>query len=431
METTLMSKVKKDPYSELKEILTQMGIPQETHDQIIEETGQVKSIEEYFGRDGLMAKFFGKRIEELMRAELTAHLGYKKHDATTREATATDNYRNGSFPKDLQTSSGEVTIAVPRDRAGSFAPKILPKGECKTNELENRIISMYGRGMTNSDVREHLIETYGVELSDAEISIITDKILPQIRDWQLRPLESAYVIIWLDCIYTPIRIEGKVSQRAVYVALGLDKLGRKDILSLWVSDGAESSRYWLNVLQEIKARGVNDILIVCTDGLTGFGESLKAVYPRTIHQKCIVHQIRNTLKYLNSCDKKAVLKDLKTVYTALTETEAKKNLDKVKEIWGKKYPAALKSWYNNWTELSAFFDFPLEIRRIMYTTNTLESVNRQLRKVTKNRSVFPTQDAALKLFYLAGHNASKKWTNSIHNWASVLNQLYIHFEGRI
>jgi transposase-like protein len=426
-----MPKIKKDPDYESRQILIEAGFSEEVQDQILAESAKAESMDDFFGRDGIMAKFFGKRIEDLMRAELTGHLGYSKHDSNQRNIQHSDNYRNGSFPKTIHTSNGSATISVPRDRNGDFESRVLPKGERKTNELENRIISMYGRGLTNSDVKEHLIETYGVEISEAEISIITDKILPEIQEWQNRVLESTYVIVWLDCIHSPIRIEGKVEQRATYIALGLTKQGKKEILGMWVSDGAESAKYWLSVLQELKARGVQDILIACTDGLTGFNESLKAAYPKTIHQKCIIHQIRNTLKYINSKDQKQYLQDLKTVYTATTETQAKINLDKVSETWKKKYPAAAKSWYDNWTQLSAFFDFPPEIRKIMYTNNALEALNRQLRKTTKNRSVFPTQDSVLKLYYLAGKNAAKKWTTAMHNWASVLNQLTIHFEDRI
>lgn len=426
-----IQKIKQDNQAELRAILTQMGIPAEAHDQIITDTGQAKSMDDFFGKDGLMAKFFGKRIEELLKAELTGHLGYPKSNALARDFTGSVNYRNGSFPKTIQTSAGSVAVEIPRDRNGDFEPKLLPKGVRNTNELENRIISMYGRGLTNSDVKEHLLETYGVSLSEAEISIITDKIIPEIQDWQSRLLEPLYVLIWLDCIHAPIRIEGKVEQRAVYVALGLTRLGHKEILGLWISDGAESSKYWLSVLQDLKNRGITDILIACTDGLTGFNESLKAVYPKAIHQKCIVHQIRNTLKFINSRDQKVFLQDLKTVYTAPTENQAKLNLDKTKIAWEKKYPSALKSWYENWTELSAFFDFPPDIRRIMYTNNALEALNRQLRKPTKNRSVFSTPNAALKLYYLAGQNAARKWTSSMQNWASVLNQLTIHFQGRI
>jgi transposase-like protein len=394
-------------------------------EEIQKELGRAESIDDFFGKDGIFSKLFARTIEEMLEAELTTHLGYEKHEAKGRNS---GNSRNGKRRRGLQTSAGQQTIQVPRDRNGEFESRLLE--ERRSNELERKITALYARGTTTRDIQETIAEIYGVEVSPATISAITDKIWPLVEEWQNRPLNGIYPIVYLDALHLNLRREGKIEKVAVYIVLAVDTDGHKDVLGIWVGDGGEGANFWLNVLTELQNRGVNDILIACVDGLTGFPQAIEAIFPQAIVQRCVIHQIRHTLRYVTWADQKEFMKDLKRVYQASSREEAEVNLLELGDKWGKTYPAAIRSWENNWLELSAYFDYPSEIRRLIYTTNIIEGYNRQLRKVTKNKSIFPTPKSVRKLLYLAHTNIQKKWSMPIANWAKIRNQLAIRFEGR-
>jgi len=389
----------------------------------------VKSVEELIGKNGLITDLFKDTIQTMMEAELTNQLGYPKNMKIL--APGIGNKRNGSYNKKIRTSFGEAKIDVPRDRNGDYEPQIIPKHQSNTNELERKIISMYGKGMTVSDLNEHLADMYGIEVTDPMISQITDKIIPQIQEWQTRRLEKVYPIIYLDAIHFKIRDQGAVSTKAAYIVLGIDVNGKKDILGMWIGE-EEGSKFWLAIVTELNNRGVEDVLIACCDNLNGFTEAISAVFPKTIIQKCVVHQIRNSLKYIVSKDQKAFLADLKKVYRADTRKEAENSLLELGDKWGKKYPLVIKSWENNWSELSAYFEYCAPIRKIIYTTNAIEGLNRQIRKVTKNKSVFPTRTSLEKILFLAARDIMKRWTGRpLSNWAQTVSQLAIHFPDRL
>lgn len=344
---------------------------------------------------------------------------------------ATANSRNGYSKKTVMSSAGNIELDIPRDRDGEFEPKLIGKNQTKLDDsIENRIISMYAKGMTVRDISDHINEAYGFDVSESMVSRITDKVLPLIREWQARPLESIYAIVFLDAIHYPVRQDGRIVKKAVYVALGLDLEGRKDILGMWVGEN-ESSKYWLNVLNELKNRGISDILITCTDNLNGFDEAIHAVYPKTDLQHCIIHQIRNSTKYVSYKDLKALMADLKKVYTALTEPEAYANLETFNEIWGKKYPKIFESWSRNWANLTTYFQYPKEIRKIIYTTNQIENLNRAFRKVTKSKAAFPSDESLMKMLYLAMIDITAKWTGKRFDWTPIRLQLNIFYGERI
>jgi len=397
-------------------------------DKIQAELSSAQSIDDFFGREGIFARLFSKTLEQMLEAELTAHLGYEKYEAKGRKS---GNSRNGKYKRQVRTSGGKSEIAVPRDRNGEFEPKILHKYETSSNELEDKIVTLYAKGLTTGDIRASLQEMYGVDVSEATISTVTDKVWPLVEAWQNRTLASVYAIVYLDAIYVHLRREGRIERTAVYIVLGVDLEGRKDALGHWVGDGVEGAKFWTSVLGELQARGVKDILIACMDGLAGFPDALHAVFPKTVVQRCIVHQIRNSLKYVVYKDQDAFIRDLKAIYQAPSRDQAETALLNLAETWGGKYPSAVKSWETNWPELSAFFDFPPEIRRLIYTNNGIESYNRQLRKVTKNKAVFPTNDSVRKLLYLAHRDLAKKWTMPLPNWANILNQLVVYFPSRV
>jgi len=356
------------------------------------------------------------------------HLGYEKHDYDNKN---TDNSRNGSTKKTIKTGSiGKVEIEIPRDREGEFEPKIIPKHSRILEGLEDKIISMYSKGMSVRDIEMHIEDIYGMKLSPGTVSNITDRVFPLIKAWQTRPLEKVYAFIFLDAIHYNVRQDGAIVSKAAYVVIGIDIKGKKDVLGLYIGEN-ESSKYWLTVLNELKNRGVKDLLICSTDGLPGFKEAIRAVFPKCEIQRCIIHQIRNTFKYLDSKNAKEFMNDLKTIYKAVNEEAAMENLIKMKEKWGKKYAQALKSWENNWDTLSTFFKYPEEIRKIMYTTNIIESLNRQYRKVTKSKSIYPTDDSLLKSLYLSTEDITKKWTMRVQNWNFILGQLEVRFAERI
>ena len=367
----------------------------------------------------------GDTMEQMLKAELDEHLDYEYG-----EKPLSLNTRNGSSKKTVKSSYGNIDLNIPRDREGSFEPQALKKYQKDISNIENQIISMYAKGMTTRDISTHIKEIYGFGISESMVSKITNKILPTIEEWQNRPLEKVYPFVFLDAIHYHVRENNIVVKKAVYIALGYNTEGYKEILGMWVGEN-ESSKYWLLVLNQLKERGLEDILIVSTDNLSGFSQAIESVYPKTEIQKCVIHQIRNSTKFVSYRDIKELMKDLKTVYKASTEELALSNLDIFEEKWGKKYPMCVNSWRNNWAELATYFKYPEGIRKLTYTTNSIENFNRQLRKVTKNKTIFPCDYALQKSLYLAMVNASSKWTSRIRGWDQILSQLSIFFEGRI
>ena len=376
----------------------------------------------------LFKKTIAEFVEVGLESELDNKLGYEPYDVKNK---ATDNSRNGHSKKTLRTSMGKVDIDVPRDRNGVFEPKILPKNQTSiSQDMESKIISMYAKGMSTSDIEEHIRDIYGLEISDTTVSRITDKVLPVAKEWQQRPLESVYAVVFLDAIHYHVRSEGQIIKKAVYIAIGVDMDGRKDVLGMWVGEN-ESAKFWAGVLNSLRNRGVEDILIACTDNLTGFAQAIEAVFPKTDIQNCIIHQLRNSSKYVSYKDIKALMADLKKVYTAATEEAALDALDSFAAAWDSKYPKISKSWYENWPNLSTYFKFPPELRKLIYTTNTIEGFNRQLKKVTKAKSVFPTDDSLFKMLYLAMKDITKKWTGRRQDWSRIYAQLVIYYGDRI
>ena len=367
-------------------------------------------------------------VEGSLNSELDTELGYEPYDVKNK---VTDNSRNGHSKKTLRTSMGKVDIDVPRDRNGDFEPKILPKNQTSiSQDMESKIISMYAKGMSTSDIEEHIRDIYGLEISDTTVSRITDKVLPAAKEWQQRPLESIYAVVFLDAIHYHVRSEGQIIKKAVYIAIGVNMEGRKDVLGMWVGEN-ESAKFWAGVLNNLRNRGVEDILIACTDNLTGFSQAIEAVFPKTDIQNCIIHQLRNSSKYVSYKDIKALMADLKKVYTAVDEASALNALDAFAEIWDSKYPRISKSWYDNWANLSTYFKFPQELRKLIYTTNTIEGFNRQLKKVTNAKPVFPTDDSLFKMLYLAMKDITKKWTGRRQDWSRIYAQLAIYYGDRI
>ena len=374
-----------------------------------------------------LKEMFGETIQRMLEAELENELGYSKYNYKDKK---TSNCRNGYSKKDVQTDMGEVQLQVPRDRKGEFEPVVVKKHQNDVSSIEDQVLSMYAKGMSVRDIQTHLSDIYGVEASPALISNITDKIMPVIRDWQSRPLQEVYAVLFLDAIHYKVRQEGQIVNKAAYMIIGIDLDGQKDVLGMWIGE-SESAKFWLNILNELKNRGVKDILITSVDNLSGFSEAISACFPKTQIQKCIVHQIRNSTRYVSYQDLKKFTTDLKPIYKAISEEKALEELDRFEEKWGKKYPLAIKSWRSNWTELATFFRYPAEIRKIIYTTNIIESYHRQLRKVTKPKSVFPTDDSLLKILYLITVDITKKWTGRIQNWGLILAQFSIYFEDRL
>lgn len=376
----------------------------------------------------LFKETIGEFMENSLEAELDEELGYSKYDYRNK---ATNNSRNGHSSKRLKTSFGEIEIETPRDRKGEFEPQLVKKNQTSVSQdVENKILSMYAKGMTTSDIESHIRDIYGLEVSDSTISRVTDKILPILRDWQSRPLEPIYAVVFLDAIHFHVRSEGQIVKKAVYIAIGINLEGRKDVLGMWVGEN-ESAKYWATVLNSLKNRGLEDILIVCTDNLTGFSQAIEAIYPKTDIQNCIIHQLRNSSKYVSYKDLKELMADLKQVYAAVDEAAALDALDEFARKWDGKYPKISKSWRENWANLSTYFKFPEEVRRLIYTTNMIEGFNRQLRKVTKSKSVFPTDDSLLKMLYLAMIDITAKWTGRRQDWARIYAQLAIFYEDRL
>ena len=367
----------------------------------------------------------GGTIKEMMEAEMNQHLGYEKSERSNN-----DNYRNGYKHKQVNSSYGSMDIKVPQDRQSTFQPQIVKKRQKDISDIDQKIISMYAKGMTTRQISDTIEDIYGFETSEGFISDVTDKILPQIEDWQNRPLDEVYPILYIDAIHYAVRDNGIIRKLAAYVILGINMEGKKEVLTIQVGDN-ESSKYWLSVLNELKNRGVKDILILCADGLTGMKEAIAAAFPKTEYQRCIVHQVRNTLKYVPEKDRKAFAADLKTIYQAPDEKKALAALERVSEKWSSKYPNSMKRWKDNWDAISPIFKFSSTVRKVIYTTNAIESLNSVYRRLNQQRSVFPSDTALLKALYLSTFEATKKWTSSIRNWAQVYGELSIMYEGRL
>lgn len=391
------------------------------------EVRKCKTMEDVVGKNGLMQKLFKDVIQQLLEAEMEEHLGRERHE---RSNEINPNYRNGYSSKTIESSFGEVGLDIPRDRKSQFEPKVVKKYETVCNELDKKIIGLYACGMSVRDIQSEMEELYGIDVSPAMISKITDKVVEAAAEWQSRELDEIYPIVYMDAMHFKVRDDNKIVSKAAYICMALDMKGKKDILGIWIGE-SEGAKFWLSVCNDLKNRGVRDILIACMDGLKGLPEAIKTVYPDVSIQTCIVHQIRNSLKYIASKDQREFMKDLKSVYRAFNEETALQNLDILKDKWYSKYSVVIDSWYNNWSNLNTYFEYPHEIRRIIYTTNALEGFNRQLRKYTKVRTVFPTDESLRKSLYLSTMKIMEKWTSPNQNWASTLGQLTIMFGDRI
>jgi putative transposase len=386
-----------------------------------------KNPEDLLGQDGLLQQLTKALVERALDGELTHHLGYEKHSSAGDNS---GNSRNGSTPKTMKGRRGQVQIDVPRDRNSEFEPQLVKKGQTRFDGLDENIISLYSRGMTQREIQGHLEEIYGVEISPSLISTVTDAVLDEVRAWQSRPLEAVYPVLYLDALQVKVKSQGRVVNKAIYIAFGVNLQGLKEVLGMWASEG-EGAKFWMQVVTELKNRGVQDIFIACVDGLKGFPEAIEAVYPQTQVQLCMVHLVRHSLSYVSHKDRKAVADGLKEVYQAATVEEAERQLAQFEEAWDEAYPVIGRSWRQNWSRVIPMFSYPSEIRRAVYTTNTIESLNMTLRKVSKNRPLFPNDEAVFKLMYLALKNISKRWTMPIRNWSAALNQFAILFEGRV
>jgi len=396
-------------------------------DKLITELTKDATAEELLKDSGLLKELKKRLLETALEAEMTEHLGYEKHSPDGR---GTGNSRNGKTSKRIIGASGDLDIEVPRDRKGDFEPQLVRKRQVRLEGFDKKVLSLYARGITTRELQDHLEEIYEVDVSPALISRVTDAVLDEVKAWQNRPLDSVYPIVYLDAIHLKIRTDGRVQNRAVYVALGVNMTGNKELLGLWIGEN-EGAKFWLNVLTELSNRGLKDILIAAVDGLTGFPDAIASVFPKTEVQLCIVHMVRNSLRYVPWKNRKAVARDLKKIYSAATAEAAEQALGEFEEKWSEQYPMAAKSWRDRWENVTPFFGYPEPIRKVIYTTNAIESLNAQLRKVTRKRGAFPTDDSVRKILYLAIQRASKKWTMPIRNWPEALNYFSIVFEGRV
>ncbi len=394
--------------------------------EIMQQAGlQCESVEDV---QDLFKDMVAMTLENGLEGELDEELGYTKYDYRNKN---TDNSRNGHTEKTLKSSLGDMEISVPRDRKGEFEPQLVKKNQTTlSGDIEEKILSMYAKGMSTADIEAHIRDIYGLSVSDSTISRVTDKIFPIVREWQQRPLESLYAVVFMDAVHFHVRSEGQIVKKAVYIAIGVAMDGKRDVLGMWIGEN-ESAKFWLGILNSLRNRGVEDILIACVDGLTGFPNAIDAVYPKTEIQQCVIHQIRNTTKFVSYKDIKELMKDLKQVYAAVDEQAALTALDAFDGKWGRKYPKIAASWREKWPNLSTYFKYPTEVRKLIYTTNAIENFNRQLRKVTKSKSVFPTDDSLLKMLYLAMMDITKKWTGRRQDWGLIHSQLEIFFADRI
>ncbi len=386
-----------------------------------------KKPEDLIGENGLLKQLTKALVERALAAEMEAHLGHAKNETVTNPA---GNARNGKSSKTLKGEFGELPIEIPRDRHGSFEPQLIPKHQTRWSGFDEKILSLYARGMTVREIQGHLEEMYGTEVSPTLISSVTDAVADEVKAWQSRPLDALYPVVYLDCIHVKVRDAGTVRAKAVYLALGINMAGEKELLGIWIAQ-TEGAKFWLQVITELKNRGVQDIFIACVDGLKGFPEAIETIYPKTAVQLCVVHLVRYSLNYISWKLRKKVALDLRAIYAAATVEEAEQRLDEFEAKWGVAYPPIVQSWRRNWARIIPFFDYPPEIRKVIYTTNAIESVNMSLRKITKNRGSFPSDEALLKLFYLALNNISKKWTMPIRDWKAALNRFTIQFEDRM
>ncbi len=404
--------VKKETNSKGKELL-----------KILQENYEIETVQDI---SAALKDMFKDALQEMMNAEFDSSMGYSKYDKKSEK----DNYRNGTTKKKLKSEFGEFDFETPRDRNGEFEPKIVPKNTRDVSGIEDKIISLYGRGLTTREINEQIQDLYGIEVSATMVSNITDQIIPEIKEWQERPLDEVYPFVFIDAVHFSVREDNRVVKKAAYIVLGINSEGYKEVLGIYIGEN-ESSKYWLGVFNELKERGVKDILIMCSDNLTGIKEAINAAFPNAVQQRCIVHMIRNSVKYVNYKDLKAFTADLKLIYTSKNEKEGYEKLQEVKEKWEEKYASAFKIWESNWDSICPFFQFSEPIRKIMYTTNTIESLNRQFRKYTKTKSVFPTDMALLKCLYLSVKNIDKKWDQAYRNWGPILSELSIMFDNRI
>ena len=386
-----------------------------------------KKPEDLIGENGLLKQLTKRMLERVMAAEMTEHVGYEKNDVAGNNS---GNSRNGKSVKTIKGTFGTLPIEVPRDRNGTYEPQIIGKHQRRFTGFDDKILSLYSRGLTTREIREHLEEMYQVEVSAGLISAVTDEVISEVKTWQNRQLNEVYPIVYMDAIHFKVRDTGQVRNKAVYLAIGVDTDGMKEVLGLWIAQ-TEGAKFWLSVVTELKNRGVNDIFIACVDGLKGFPEAIETVFPKTEVQLCIVHMVRNSLKYVGWKERKAVAADLRLIYTAATESEAEQRLDEFESKWAERYPTISRTWSSNWARVIPFFAHPPEIRRVIYTTNAIESLNMSLRKVTKTRGSFPNDDSLSKLLYLALKNIAKKWTLPVQNWKAALNRFAIIYEDRM
>ena len=386
-----------------------------------------KTAEDVLGKNGVIQKMTKALLERMLEEELTHHLGYEKNDPAGHHS---GNTRNGKTPKTLKTEQGQLPLAIPRDRNGEYEPVVIPKGQTRLAGLDEKIIAMYARGLTTRDIQDHLKDLYGIDVSPGLVSDVTDGVVEEVTAWQSRPLDAVYPIVYLDAIRVKIRDNGSIRNKAVHLCLGVNMEGEKELMGLWIAHN-EGAKFWLSVLTELKNRGMQDMFIACVDGLTGFPEAIETVFPDTQVQLCIVHLVRNSLSFVTWKDRKPVVADLKPVYQAATAEEAEMRLEAFAQKWDEKYPSISKSWRENWVNIIPFFAYPQEIRKVIYTTNAIESMNRSIRKVTKNRGAFPSDEAATKLIFLAMRNIAKKWSKPIRDWKAALNRFVIMFEDRV
>ena len=401
--------------------------PNPLKEMIKEHLAEGRRPEELLEEGGLLQQLTKQLVQLCLEAEMDTHLGYEKG---SRSGTSNENRRNGYSKKTLKSDQGEMTLGIPRDRNAEFEPQIVKKRQTRLAGLDTKVLALYARGMTVRDIQAQLEEMYGVEISPALISNVTDSVMEDVQAWQTRPLDAIYPIVWFDALQVKVRHEQRVINKALYIALAVNLEGQKEILGMWISQN-EGAKFWLSIFTELKNRGLNDILIACVDGLSGLDEALETAFPQVMVQTCIVHMVRNSTKYVSYKHRKELCKDLKTIYQSRTEKEALNNLDLFAEKWDSKYPMISKSWKDRWERVLPMFLFPEEIRRTIYTTNAVESVNMTLRKASKNRRIFPTDDSVLKVMYLATQRISKKWTMPVRNWGMAMSWFAIEFEGRI
>lgn len=386
-----------------------------------------KTMEDITGKNGLLQRLLGPVIEKMLEAELEDQLGYYKH---SRQSKDSGNRRNGKTSKTVHGTFGELEVSIPRDRDGEFEPQLIQKHQRSISSFDEKIISMYAKGMTTRDIQAHVMEIYGADISPTTVSNITDKINGEVIDWQSRPLKEVYAILYLDAIHYKIKEDGRIVSKACYTCFGVDLQGHKDVLGIWVGE-SEGAKFWLQVCSELQNRGVKDVFIACIDGLKGFPEAINAVFPKAVVQLCVIHLIRSSLKYVSYKYAKEFTRDLKTIYKATSEAEAVAARDELQMKWGSKYPLAVRPWIANWENIKTFFQFPEPLRRLIYTTNAVEALHRQFRKVTKNRSVFPNDQSLTKLLYLAIRDISKKWTMPLRDWKTVITSLLAAYGDRV